>query len=274
VHTHEDCQITAQRNTIALAHGNVSFLEWSSDGPTVLLCHGITSSAATLWRLGADLAADGWRVIAVDLPGHGQSDLSPAHDIDTIAGIVGDLIQVIGLTDLALVGHSWGGATTLALLTGTHPVRTQIRCAILLDPLLRQEAAVAPGWLPQFAVGVGQPPAETLPRLRELNPDWHPCDHYWKAQALAECRYEQVAGLFLMPEDWTLIPRLAQVHVLVLFLLADPAYTIIPPALEAELRAVAPSEQVQIQVIPGTTHNMLRGPGYRPTYQAIRQFLG
>jgi pimeloyl-ACP methyl ester carboxylesterase len=77
-----------------------------------------------------------------------------------------------------------------------------------------------------------------------------------------------------MPEDWTLIPRLAQVHVPVLFLLADPAYTIIPPALEAELRAVAPSEQVQIQVIPGTTHNMLRGPGYRPTYQTIRQFLG
>lgn len=270
----EPCHISAQRKTIQLAYGRVSFLEWPTDGPVVLLCHGITSSAVTLWRLGADLAADGWRVIAVDLPGHGQSDLSPAHDMDTIAGIVGDLIQALAITDLAMVGHSWGGATTLALISGQHPSRTAIRRAVLLDPLVRQEAAVAPSLLPQFTIGVGQPPAETLPRLRELNPDWHPCDYYWKTQALAECRYEQVAGLFLMPEDWTLVPRIAWVQIPVLILLAEPAYTIIPPAIQDELRATAPADLVQMVTIPGTNHNMLRGPGYEPTFQALRQFLG
>ncbi len=269
----EPCQISAIRNVVTLTHGRVSFLEWPAAGPTVVLCHGITSSAATLWRLGSDLAAEGWRVIALDLPGHGQSDLSPAYDIDTVASIVGDVIQHLDLSHLALVGHSWGGAITLALLSGDHPARHHVRRAVLLDPLIRQEAAVAPSWLPQFSRGVGQSPAETLPMLRETNPDWHPCDYYWKAQALAECRYEQVAGLFLLPYDWTLAPRIGQVQVPMLILLAEPAYTIVPPAVQAELQAAAPSALVQMQLVPGTNHNMLRGPGYEPTYQALRAFL-
>lgn len=269
----EPCHIAARRQFVQLAHGRVSFLEWPGAGPTALLCHGITSSAATLWRLGADLAAEGWRVIAVDLPGHGQSDLSPAFDIDTVANIVGDLIQTLGLAELAMVGHSWGGAITLALLSGEHPARAAVQQAVLLDPLIRQEAAVAPSWLPHFSRGVGQSPEETLPMLRETNPDWLPCDYYWKAQALAECRYEQVAGLFLLPEDWTLAPRMARVQAPLLILLAEPEYTIVPPAVQAELCAAAPSGRMQMQLIPGTNHNMLRGPGYSATYAVLRAFL-
>jgi pimeloyl-ACP methyl ester carboxylesterase len=269
----DPCQITARRTTVQLAHGRISLLEWPGTGRTVVLCHGITSSAATMWRLGRDLAAEGWRVIALDMPGHGQSDLSPAYDIDTVANIVGDVIQSLGLAEIALIGHSWGGATTLALLSGTHPARTAIQQAVLVDPLVRQEAAVAPSWLPQFSRGIGQPPSETLPMLREVNPDWHPCDYHWKAQALVECRYEQVAGLFLIPEDWTLVPRIARVQVPVLILLAEPEYTIVPPDVQQALRAAAPPTLVQMQLIPGTNHNMLRGPGYEPTYRALRAFL-
>ncbi|WP_298815991.1 alpha/beta fold hydrolase [Chloroflexus sp.] len=269
----DPCQITARRDFVQLAHGRVSLLEWPAAGRTVLLCHGITSSAATLWRLGSDLAAEGWRVIALDLPGHGQSDLSPAYDIDTVANIVGDVIQALGLPELVMIGHSWGGATTLALLSGDHPARHTVRQAVLLDPLIKQETAIAPSLLPQFSRGVGQSPAETLPMLRETNPDWHPCDYYWKAQALAECRYEQVAGLFLLPYDWTLAPRIARVQVPLLILLAEPEYTIVSPAVQAELRAMASPELMRMQLIPGTNHNMLRGPGYEPTYQALRAFL-
>lgn len=269
----DPCQITARRTMVQLAHGRISLLEWPGTGRTVVLCHGITSSAATMWRLGRDLAAEGWRVIALDMPGHGQSDLSPAYDIDTVANIVGDVIQTLGLAEIALIGHSWGGATTLALLSGTHPARTAIQQAVLVDPLVRQEAAVAPSWLPQFSRGVGQPPSETLPMLREVNPDWHPCDYHWKAQALVECRYEQVAGLFLIPEDWTLVPRIARVQVPLLILLAEPEYTIVPPDVQQALRAAAPPTLVQMQLIPGTNHNMLRGPGYEPTYRALRAFL-
>ncbi|WP_299643704.1 alpha/beta fold hydrolase [uncultured Chloroflexus sp.] len=269
----EPCHINALRHVAQLGHGRVSFLEWPNAGPTALLCHGITSSAVTMWRLGEDLAAEGWRVIAIDMPGHGQSDLSPAYDIDTVAGIVGDLIVTLGLSDVVMVGHSWGGATTLALLSRDHPARAAVQRAVLIDPLIRQEAAVAPSWLPQFSRGVGEPPEATLPMLRETNPDWHPCDYHWKAQALAECRYEQVAGLFLIPDDWTLAPRIGQVQVPLLILLAEPAYTIVPPAVQAELRAAAPPGLVWMQLIPGTNHNMLRGPGYGPTYAAIRAFL-
>ncbi len=270
----EPCQITAQRHNVHLAHGRVSLLEWPGAGRVALLCHGITSSAATLWRLAGDLAADGWRVIALDLPGHGQSDCSPVYDIDTVAAIVGDTISALALRELAMVGHSWGGAITLALLSSDHPARAAVARAVLLDPLVQQEAAVASSRLPQFTVGVGDPPDVTLPMLRETNPLWHPCDYHWKAQALAECRYEQVAGLFLMPEDWTLTPRVAQIDVPVLILLAEAEYTIVPPAAQEALRATARPGILQMQTIPGTNHNMLRGPGYQPTYQALCAFLG
>jgi pimeloyl-ACP methyl ester carboxylesterase len=41
--------------------------------PVALLIHGVTSSSRTWWRVGPALAARGYRVLAVDLRGHGAS---------------------------------------------------------------------------------------------------------------------------------------------------------------------------------------------------------
>jgi alpha-beta hydrolase superfamily lysophospholipase len=50
-------------------------LHWDPDGPArgrVALLHGMMSTAATWWRIGPALAAMGWSVDALDLPGHGD----------------------------------------------------------------------------------------------------------------------------------------------------------------------------------------------------------
>jgi pimeloyl-ACP methyl ester carboxylesterase len=93
----------------------------AGEGPLVLLLHGFTGFWWT-WRhqLGA-LADAGYRTVAVDLRGYGDSDKPPrGYDAWTLAGDVGGLVKALGEPRAHLVGHAWGGmlAWTVAAL---HP---------------------------------------------------------------------------------------------------------------------------------------------------------
>ncbi|HKQ02133.1 MAG TPA: alpha/beta fold hydrolase, partial [Actinomycetes bacterium] len=61
---------------------------WEPDGTArgrVVLLHGMMSTAATWWRAGPALAARGWVVDALDLPGHGDSPRSAGPlDLDAL----------------------------------------------------------------------------------------------------------------------------------------------------------------------------------------------
>lgn len=93
----------------------------AGEGPLVLLLHGFTGFWWT-WRhqLGA-LADAGYRTVAIDLRGYGDSDKPPrGYDGWTLAGDVGGLVKALGEPHAHLVGHAWGGmlAWTVAAL---HP---------------------------------------------------------------------------------------------------------------------------------------------------------
>ncbi len=93
----------------------------AGEGPLVLLLHGFTGFWWA-WRhqLGA-LADAGYRTVAVDLRGYGDSDKPPrGYDGWTLAGDVGGLVKALGEPRAHLVGHAWGGmlAWTVAAL---HP---------------------------------------------------------------------------------------------------------------------------------------------------------
>lgn len=268
-----DCTIAARRAEVVVEARTLSYLDWGGTGPNVLLLHGITSSAATLWRIGADLAAAGYRVVAPDMPGHGSSAISAAHHIDAIAQIIDGLIAALDLHKLTLIGHSWGGATALALAGGDHTARARLTRVALLDPLLAMDPAWGVERLPAFAADLGRPAAELQPRLRAANPEWPECDVFWKADALQRCRYAQVEGLFVQGGVWRVLERAAAVAVPLLVLIADPQYTILPAEGQAELQAHLRPNLGQAKTIPGTTHNMLRGPGYVPTMAALKTWM-
>ena len=81
--------------------------------PPVVLLHGIGGSAATWQGVLEPLAID-HRVVAVDFPAHGQSDV-PDRDL-TVAGLaatVVELLAALGLERATLVGHSLGGAVAI-----------------------------------------------------------------------------------------------------------------------------------------------------------------
>lgn len=83
----------------------------AGEGPPVLLLHGFPTSSF-LWRREIWLLAQRARVIAPDLIGYGNSD-KPA-DVDLSeqaqAGYVRELLEELGIGELAVVGHDLGGA--------------------------------------------------------------------------------------------------------------------------------------------------------------------
>src|SRR5262245_49229851 len=55
------------------------------------------------------------RVIAVDLPGHGESSAPPGSSIDDYAAAVADFARTLGCGPVVVVGHSLGGSIAIAL---------------------------------------------------------------------------------------------------------------------------------------------------------------
>jgi pimeloyl-ACP methyl ester carboxylesterase len=88
-----------------LAHGS---------GPPLLLLHGVSLSAAAWTPLFAELS--GWRLLAVDLPGHGLSgpDAYQRGEVRHRAHeLIDDIFDALELDCAAVVGHSLGGMLAL-----------------------------------------------------------------------------------------------------------------------------------------------------------------
>src|SRR5499426_3181976 len=81
------------------------------EGPLVLLCHGFPESWYS-WRHQLDaLAAAGFRAVAPDMRGYGQTDAPAALTDYTLLHLVGDivgLVQALGAATAVVVGHDWG----------------------------------------------------------------------------------------------------------------------------------------------------------------------
>jgi pimeloyl-ACP methyl ester carboxylesterase len=83
-------------------------------GNVVVLLHGWPETWRA-WRKVMPLLAVNYRVIAVDLPGLGESDASPSgYDKRTLARHVHALLAVLGHRRVALVGHDLGAAVAYA----------------------------------------------------------------------------------------------------------------------------------------------------------------
>lgn len=92
---------------------------WHTDtgkGFPVVLIHGYLESSE-VWNGFSDRLSSGFRVIAIDLPGHGRSEVySETHSMEMMAGIIRELIEKLKLGKVFLIGHSLGGYVALAFL--------------------------------------------------------------------------------------------------------------------------------------------------------------
>jgi pimeloyl-ACP methyl ester carboxylesterase len=110
--------------TVELPAGTVEYRERGSGRPVVFV-HGVGVNG-DLWRgVVPPLAAAGYRCIAPDLPLGGHSHpLRPDADLSLpgLARIVADLIDALGLDDVAVVANDTGGAVAQCLV-GHHAER-------------------------------------------------------------------------------------------------------------------------------------------------------
>ena len=94
----------------------------AGEGPPLVLVHGLGCSADYWMKNGPWLAASGYRVLAMDLPGFGHTDGPPFLSIVQQAFAVSAFVETLHLGPAAYVGHSLSCQTVLEL-AATEPGR-------------------------------------------------------------------------------------------------------------------------------------------------------
>ncbi len=98
------------------------YYEDHGSGAAVVFLHGFTESSA-IWQDFARKLMPAYRVVLIDLPGHGRSGcLSDIHDMSLMAGVVASVLDYLKIDKCALIGHSMGGYVALAFAR-LHPRR-------------------------------------------------------------------------------------------------------------------------------------------------------
>jgi pimeloyl-ACP methyl ester carboxylesterase len=97
---------------------------WGDSGPSLLLMHGWENHAGSMLRFVQPLLDRGYRVFALDAPGHGLSPSTPTHLLDFSAAI--EAMQRAYGPFENVVAHSFGATATCLMLSRApdlHPQR-------------------------------------------------------------------------------------------------------------------------------------------------------
>ena len=108
-------QPTVRRASAPVADGRqLSALVWGDGEPELVFLHGGAQNAHTWDTVALALQRS---LVAIDLPGHGQSDAGRNGSIDVVTNApdIAAAIRVFAPNAKAIVGMSLGGMTTLAL---------------------------------------------------------------------------------------------------------------------------------------------------------------
>jgi pimeloyl-ACP methyl ester carboxylesterase len=143
-----------------------------ADGPPVLLVHGMISDSTTWARAAHELAAAGFRVIAPDLLGHGESS-KPADGgylLPDFASSLQRLLTELKVGPATVVGHSLGGAIVMQMAKD-HPELVRRLVLVSAGGLGRQihpvfRAATLPGARPLFQLTLNRRTAPLFGRPR------------------------------------------------------------------------------------------------------------
>lgn len=171
-------------------------------GPAVLLCHGWPETWFSWRHQIPALAAAGYRVLAPDLRGYGDSGAPEAVADYTILHLVGDmtgLLDRLGIGEAAIVGHDWGAIVAWP-------------AALLRPDRFRAVAALSVAHTPRASM----PPLEAIRRGGLERFYWL----YFQEPGTAEAEFERdVAGTLRrvyhaasgdVPADWhwrALVPK-------------------------------------------------------------------
>lgn len=104
---------------VEYAEGSYHTFEWGNpEGELVILVHGWNSNAGSMAGVGHRLARAGYKVVAIDLPGHGLS-VSSSTNLVRMASALEHLLLSLNGQPFSIVSHSMGSAVTSYALRNT-----------------------------------------------------------------------------------------------------------------------------------------------------------
>lgn len=128
--------LPAGRTVLVPDRGEFFVRDSGGSGPAVLLVHGWMFPSDLNWlQAYGPLQRAGYRVLAMDLRGHGRGLRTAApFRLSDCADDAAVVLVALGLTDALVVGYSMGGPVT-QLLARRHPERVAgfVLCATALD---------------------------------------------------------------------------------------------------------------------------------------------
>lgn len=105
-----------QDSTIPYKNCDLRFTDRGKGKPVVLL-HGYLESLE-IWNDFSESLANDFRVIAIDLPGHGKSGITGnIATMEFMAGSVNIVLEHLNIPQVFVIGHSMGGYVALAFAT-------------------------------------------------------------------------------------------------------------------------------------------------------------
>jgi pimeloyl-ACP methyl ester carboxylesterase len=103
----------------------------AGSGPILVLLHTMRTQLDLFQRVFPALAPR-YRVYALDLPGHGHSDIPEAdYTAPFFIGVVAGFLEQLGLEEAVLVGESIGGTIALGLAARGNP---RVRGVVAINP--------------------------------------------------------------------------------------------------------------------------------------------
>lgn len=212
-------------------------------GPrTAVLIHGIMSDSRAWHRVSRELQAAGFRVIAVDLAGHGRSPRSRRYSPDLWAYDVIETVEPMldGRPDLVM-GHSLGG-----LVASLVAERLKPRTVVYIDPAFAFPRGPR-GLL--FKAGFALSPRPSRRTLRRFNPGWDDVDLEIELATLKDWDKRTILGFL----DTTPLAPPDELHAPSLVVLAERSL-LITDAVAERLRA----RGMTVRVVPGSGHTVFR----------------
>ena len=157
-------------------------LEWTpthDDGrPAIVLVHGLASNAL-LWQGAAiEFVQRGYRVVAIDQRGHGQSTKpDDGYDMSTVTRDLASLLDVLadrGFDRPIVAGQSWGGNVVVEL---AHKFATLTRGVVAVDGGFLELKSHFPVWEDCARVLsppnlLGTPATSMRKAMRAAHQDW------------------------------------------------------------------------------------------------------
>lgn len=234
--------------------------------PVAVLLHGITGWWRTWWRVGPVLAEHGWRVIAVDLPGHGGSPpIGGSITREEAAAELAATIEALGIAPVdVIIGHSLGAAVVMEV---AHRRPELARRLVLEDPPGTDRSGDVPfqEQLEREVLYARKRPEAQIARLLSENPTWLEEDARQNVEGLQRCDIDGIAASIRRGMGSRVSDLVAALTMPALYLLAADGRSAIWGDQRAQLFAGVPTGSRVVKLDSGHTIHRDRFEEYQGT---------